>query len=373
MDTRHRRTRFPILVLLAVTLPITASCGDAVSPAVAQSSELAEIQAQLDAVLEAVHELEAEQSQALERIDERFAALAPAARGARQGGGPPSGPSASVDGSLCATIKLDAKAVAKSLFKVRGGGDGMLGVDAYGNGATATLTGEVVTLASMDVTPTAEVALQVCGKVSGGQTALADGVTIDAGDPVVQLLEQLTSTVGTSQLATTASTVGMDGSGAAQALDLLANLSPSGLASSISGGGSVLAGLPAPPAFRSRFEDPTSVLGEARSIGTSAVDFLCDDRLWVGPFTSAMDWGCDLRHDVPAPAEVIDIISSLDGIGLALDDLDSSVSTLCGTVGDITGQDLVIPEKTIEIANKTYTTFPRYETELFPNISSPTC
>lgn len=377
-------------VLFAAVLSLLplAACGDAVSPVNAQTAELAQIQARLETVLERLDEIEQGQAERFGQVDEELGTIASTVNQLAVSVGVSAGASAAIEGSICHKTSLGGSANYQAAFDLRGQADGMLGVDAYGNGANATLRAYLTQKLDAQVKPGASLEMQICGKLSG-HTGVDGGVSIDPTDPIITALQDLTASVSSSQLASAASTVDMTGSRAGQALDLLTSLSPSEVSSSFSGGGtSALVGaLPMPAQMRTRIEDPQSVLTEARTIGESSVDLLCDQRLQVGEFATLLASGCDLRDQVPAPGDVIDIISGLDGIQMTLNSFDSSLTTLensmasldgavsnvCSTVGSVTGQILTIPPRTVTILGTTYTTFPGYSAALFPSIGAPSC
>jgi len=379
--------RILYLILVAI-LPITVSCGDAVSPVNAQTAELAQIQGQLETVLERLNEIEAAQAEQFGQVDDELGTIRSTVNDLSVSVGASAGASAAIEGSVCYKTGIAADAGFETSFDLRGQADGMLGVDAYGNGANATLRAKVEQKLPIGVKGGGGLEMQLCGKLTG-QTGVEGGLSIDATDPLVSALQDLTSSVGTAQLANAASTVDLNGSRASQGLNALTSLSPSGISSSLTGGGTsaLASALPLPPDMRTRIEDPRSILTEAGTIAESSVDLLCDPSLQVGEFTTLLSSGCDLRDQVPAPADVIDIITGLDGIQLTLDSFDSSLTTVqsslasvqsglssvCNTVGNVTGQRLNIPSRSITILGNSYTTFPGYSADLFPALGAPNC
>lgn len=380
--------RRAVYLLLATILPMAVGCGDAVSPVNAQTAELAQIQAQLETVLERLNEIEAAQAEQFGQVDEDLGTIGSTINDLSVSVGASAGASAAIEGSVCAKSSLGAQANYRAAFDIRGQADGMLGVDAYGNGANATLRAYLTQKLDANVKPGASLEMQVCGKLTG-QTGVESGISLDATDPIIAALEDLTTAVGTSQLTNAAATVDMTGSRASQGLNVLTGLSPSGLAASFTGSGtsSLAQALPMPAQMRSRIEDPRSVLTDATTIAESSVDLLCDPSLQVGEFTNLLSSGCDLRDQVPPPEDVIDIISGLDGIQLSLDTFESSLTTVqnsvasvenglssvCNTVVNVTNQRLDIPSRTVTILNTTYTTFPGYSADLFPALAAPNC
>lgn len=379
-----------LFLVLGLVLPLAAGCGDAVSPVNAQTAELAQIQAQLETVLERLNEIEEAQTEQFGQVDEELGTLGSTINQLAVDVGASVGASAAIESSLCYKSSIGAQAGYDASLDLRGQADGMLGVDAYGNGGTATLRAKLEQKLGGDVKGANALELQLCGKLTG-QTGVEGGagVSIDSTDPVVALLEDVTASVGTSGLTAAASVVDMNGSRANQGLTLLGSLSPSSLTSPLSGGGtSTLAdAVPLPPDLRSRIEDPRSVLSDATSIAQSSIDLLCEQSLQVGEFGSLLSSGCDLRDQAPAPGDVLDIVSGLDGIQLTLDSFDSSLTTVentlasvenglgsvCNTVGAVTGQRLNIPARTVTILGTTYTTFPGYSADLFPALAAPNC
>lgn len=158
-------------------------------------------------------------------------------------------------------------------------------------------------------------------------------------------------------------------------------LSPSGLASSFSGGGSpaLMGALPIPPDMRALMENPRGLLSdEAGPVASSSVDLLCDPALQVGEFAALLSSGCDLRDQVPPPAEVIDVIGNLDSFHTSLNTFESSFASLestvggvCSTLTGVTAQNLHIPSRSVTILGTSYTTFPGYSAPLFPSLGAP--
>ena len=119
--------------------------------------------------------------------------------------------------------------------------------------------------------------------------------------------------------------------------------------------------------------DPSGLFGQASEAATYAVDQICGQALLVGEFANLVQAGCDLRDQVPAPSTVIDIFSGLDGLPGQVQTLQTAMSSVCNTVGNITGKQLVIPSRSITILGNDYTTFPGYSAPLFPGFAQPNC
>ncbi|MGD8602596.1 MAG: hypothetical protein PVF19_14690, partial [Gemmatimonadota bacterium] len=137
----------PILFLCLI--PLLQGCGDSMSPEPlgAQTADLAEIQALLGQVITRLDSLEARTGRSDSTLSAQVAEIAGIV-GASGPEGSLSG-SAVLEASLCGAISPKAVARFRSSVTLRGQAEGMLGVDAYGNGATGELkafSGQMVSL-----------------------------------------------------------------------------------------------------------------------------------------------------------------------------------------------------------------------------------
>jgi len=345
---------------LLALIPSLSGCRDLMSPEPlgAQTAELAEIQALLNQVITK-----------LDSLDDRVAALSVEA-----GAGVSAGVSAVLEASLCGKYGIEADARMRSSVTLRGTGIGTLGVDGYGNGAKGQVQafgGQMVS-----VIPQGGVSgeFQICAKLEGhGGVDAGVGATIDVSDPVLALLNDLTSSVGTGGLTTMASTRGMSGGNASTALNALTNFNVSDLAFGGGGAASLVNSLPLPTGLADLVNNPSGILGKASDAATYAVDQICGTTLRVGEFADLVQAGCDLRSTVPPPSDVISIFSGLNGLAPAVQSLQTAMSSVCSKVGSVTNASINIPPRTVTILGTTYTTFPGYSAALFPSISAPSC
>lgn len=293
-----------------------------------------------------------------------------------------------VEATLCAKNSWEANARMQSAVTLRGQADGMLGIDAYGNGAKGRVMAYGAQMVSVIPQGGAALELQLCGKLGGQGSADTEFAgLIDGGDPIVALLSDLGRSLSTTRLASAASTMNMNGARSGQALDALAGLSLSNLPFGGGGAQSYLNALPLPSDLRSAINQPSRILGEAAAAGQYAVSQLCGNTLRVGEFAQAVSAGCDLRDDVPTPAEVVGIISGLNGLPATLGTLQTSmgavettvsslngrVASVCNTVGGMTNGRIAVPSRSVTILGTAYTTFPGFNAPLFPSIGAPVC
>ncbi|MGD8870346.1 MAG: hypothetical protein PVJ80_02090 [Gemmatimonadota bacterium] len=368
-------------ILFLCLLPLLQGCGDSMSPEPlgAQTADLAEIQALLGQVITRLDSLEARTGRSDSTLSAQVAEIAGIV-GASGPEGSLSG-SAVLEASLCGAISPKAVARFRSSVTLRGQAEGMLGVDAYGNGATGELkafSGQMVSLI-----PSGGVSgqLQLCAKLSGGGTvgtgASGSGEgpagVIDPSDPVYTLLRGITENVGTSGLSSLASGLGMDGSRLGTALDAMSSFSLSQAPFGGGGASGLVNALPLPSDLASTLNNPSGIFDQASEAATYAVDQICGQALRVGEFADLVQSGCDLRDQVPAPGTVIDIFSGLDGLPGQVQTLQTAMGSVCNTVGSITDKTLVIPSRSITILGNDYTTFPGYSAALFPGFAHPNC
>lgn len=370
-------------ILLLLTLPYLSSCRDVVSPEPlgAQTAELQQIQTLLEEVVTRLDSLETRSSASDSTLSAQVAAIASVV-GADEGVSGSVGGSAVLEASICGTATTKANARFRSSVTLRGQGDGMLGVDGYGNGATGRIQAFGGQMVSVIPSGGTSGHVQLCAKLTGGggvstgsSSASADGPAgvIDPADPVHALLEELTESVGTSGLSDFASARNMDGSRLGQALGAMSSFSLSDVPFGGGGAANLVNTLPLPSGMATLLNDPSSVLDQAAEAATYAVDQVCGSALQVGEFADLVQSGCDLRDQVPAPGTVIDIFSGLDGVAPSIASLEAGLSSVCNTVDSVLDQDIDIAGRSITILNNTYTTFQGYEADLFPGLAAPNC
>lgn len=373
--------RRALLIALLPLVPSLSGCADVLAPqeAQAQTTELATIQAMLQTVIERLDSLEASHAThdvaLMASVDTLSRAVDNIGVEVGVGGSVSGGISTQVEGSICAKYAWEADARFRSAVTLRGQADGMVGVDAYGNGGKGRISAYGGQMVSVIPAGGAAVEATYCTKLVGQTAVEADagvGVTLDVSDPVVSLLDDLTQSVGTTRLTNAASARSMSGARVGQALDALSGFSMSSLPFGGGGGASSLINaLPLPQDMSTALNDPSSIFSQAGDAAQFAIDQVCGPALRVGEFAAVVAAGCDLRSQVPPPATVIDIISGLDGLPSTVSGLETSMASVCGAMGSITPQRLTIPSRSVTILSTSYTTFPGYDARLFPGLSAP--
>lgn len=383
-------TRTPMLLTLALAIPVLSSCSNPLQPEPlhAQSAEYAEIKGmlttmlqRLDALEEGVTTHDARVSVELDSIGRIVNALGVEfdVTGSVSG-------YTQLEASLCGTYAMEGDARFQSNVTLRGQADGMLGVDAFGNGATGRVLAYGGQIVSVIPGGGVSLALEVCGKVVG-EAGIEGAASVDATDPVIALLQGLAENVNTNSLIQGAVGRNMTGARAGQALDALSSLSMSNLPFGGGGASALINSLPLPDDIRGMINDPSRVFTRASSAGQFAIDRLCSSTLRVGEFADVVSAGCTLRNQVPSPQEVIGILSGLEGLPTTLQtvntslgtmqtslgSLDAAMASVCNRVGSITGANLIIPSRSITILGNSYTTFPGYSSPLFPTMGAPSC
>lgn len=388
-----RPTPLVAFIVPFTALVVLASCRDPlrVEPAGAQNAQIEATLTQLLAKVDSLQRLVVSQGDSLTgrltAIDETLAEL-----GIDVGVGVGASAAAytQLEGSVCYSHNLAARTRLHSQVTLKATGGGTLGVDAYGNGATGQLAAVGVQSIGFMPEGRGSLQMQLCGKLTG-QLGLDAGasVTLTESSPLVQALMDVMANVNTSDLAGAASTRSLNGSNLSTGLNALSNLSSAQMQFGSVGGGAAqfVQALPLPDDIRNLVLDPSTVFNQASSAATYATDQLCGQALRVGAFADVVDTGCDLRDQMPSPATVAQVFSSLDGLPTTLGALQGDLNTLqgsvgtlqvamnnvCGTVGNITQGPLTIPPRTIEILGQSYTTFPGYSARLFPGMPRPNC
>ena len=366
---------------LALALALTnTACNDVVG---AQGNDLAEIRTMLETVLVRLDEIETRVARQDTTVTTQLAAMgntvSSIAVGVGVGVDPTVGGAAQLEGSICAQYGFAAAARFHSAITLRGRGDAKLGVDAYGNGGTASINafgGQ-----SIGVIPQggASATFQVCAKLSGqaGLNAAADGAgsNLQVTDETKTLLQNLIASVGSSQLAAAASARGMTGPRAAQALSALTSLSAGDLPFGGAGAASLVGALPLPGDMAEMLTDPSKILDKAADAGAYAVARICDQKLFTGEFAGKLDDACNLRTQMPSGTTLIDILQGLDGLPTTIGTLQNSMNQVCNTLGTMAPGTFSIPATYVDfpLGIGTVQTFPGYTRRLFPGLSAPSC
>lgn len=360
-----------------------AGCGDVVSPASAQTSELAEIHGMLETVLARLDTIETRGVQQDSAVKSELAALSATvgtiAVGVGVGVNPTVGGLAQLEGSLCFQYGWQAAARFHSAITLRGRGDAMVGVDGYGNGGTANI--DAFGGQSIGVLPQggAATTLQVCAKLSGeggiNAAPSATGPNLQVTDATKTLLQNLIASVGSDQLAAAASARSMTGPRAAQALSALTSLSTGDLPFGGAGAASLVGALPLPADMSALLADPSKILDKAADAGAYAVGRICDQKLFTGEFAGKLNDACNLRSQMPSGTTLIGILNGLDGLPATLGTLQSSMSQVCNTLGTMVPETLSIPAVvvTFPLGIGPIETFPGYSRRLFPGLAVPSC
>lgn len=270
--------------------------------------------------------------------------------------------------SVCGAKEVAASGKMESSLSLWGGGEGQVGVDAYGNGAT----GEIRAFATQDVKVipggSASLAVEVCVKGSGGFGASGN---IPAG-AAETLLRNALAAVPANQLAAVATGFGMEGTSIGGALDAIASFTLADLRFGRGSTAPLLDALPLPSDLANLLRNPEGILDRAAEAGQFAVDKLCAQTLFTGEFAQRASRACDLRDQVPSAAELIDILRGLDGLPGSVSALESDLSSACSRINAMRSARVDIDPAVVNfpLGIGDVTTFPGYNQAVFLGIAA---
>lgn len=345
----------------------------------------------LIAVLTKLHALEArvEQESKLARVqlDSAVQAVGGALRLASTGAAGTAGPAAalsnqgsfSVQASLCGQYEFAADTKIESALSLWGGGEGMLGVDAYGNGAKGLVRGFATADTKVIPGGGAKLALQVCGQFTPVNLTRAPRLASDnlgavaavaSAGAAESLLRNAVQAVPVDQLAGAASTLRMDGSRLGTAVHAVSSFS---LADLPFGGGGALAlvnALPLPIDIANLLNNPAGILQRAPEAALFAVNKLCDQTLFSGPLAQRAQQACSLRDQMPTGTALSGLLQGLQTLPANLGSLQSGLSSACGAINAMLPARVSIPpwDVTFPLGIGTVRTFSGYSQDVFSGV-----
>jgi len=296
------------------------------------------------------------------------------------------------EGSLCVQNEWGADAEVQSSLSLWGGGEGMAGVDAYGNGAKGEVRGFATADTKVIPGGGAKVTLEICGKVNpsvqvtnappataGGSPSLAQMSGTDLpsdphlSGPGVTLIRNALQAVSLDQIAAAASRLGMDGSRLGRALNAVSNFSLSDLPFGRGAGTALLNSLPMPADVATLVQNPENILQKAADASQFAVDKLCSQTLFTGEFAQRASQACNLRDQVPSPSGLVPMLQGLNGLPQTVTGLRNDLSSACSAINSMRTAKVSIPAEKVDfpLGIGTVTTFPGFSQTLFPNVKSP--
>lgn len=284
-----------------------------------------------------------------------------------------------LEASLCGNFAFQADGKLESSLSLWGGGEGMLGVDAYGNGAKGLVRGFATQDVKVVPAGGASLTLQLCAKGTGGlafASPMASGSAVAAAAPVPgsaeTLLRSVLQSVPADNLAAAATRLGMDGSRLGRAVDAVASFSLADLQFGSGGAVNLLNALPIPADITNMLRNPETILQRAAQASQFAIDRVCGQTLFTGEFAQRALQACDLRGQVPSGQALIGILQGLDGLPTTLGGLRTDLLQACGVVNAMRPARVTIPSKTVTfpLGIGDVEVFPGFDRALFPGLAA---
>jgi len=286
-----------------------------------------------------------------------------------------------LEASVCGNFVFQADGKLESGLTLWGGGEGMLGVDGYGNGAIGQVRGFATNDVKLIPAGGASVTTQICAKGTGAlefggappaSVGTVAGVQSVASVPgaAETLLRNLLAAVPADNLAAAATRLGMDGSRLGRAVDAVAGFSLADFHFGRGAGAALLSNLPLPPDVAHLIQNPENILGRAAEAAQFAVDKVCSQTLFSGEFAQRATQACNLRGQVPSPEALIGILQGLDGLPTTLGGLREDLSGACGAVNAMRPARVTIPPEdvTFPLGIGEVRVFPGFDRALFPGV-----
>lgn len=375
-----RRPRFVPTTLLLALLALTTGCSDEPTAPTAPGDTDALLNQTdrqlLVAVLDKLNAMEARLEHEAQFARARFDSLASA--GGATFAPTPNG-SFEIEASLCGSFVFQADGKLESSLSLWGGGEGMLGVDAYGNGATGLVRGFATQDVKVVPAGGGAITVQLCAKGIGG-LAFGGSPSADpaiAGVPPVAgaaeaFLRDLLQSVSVDQLATAAGRLRMTGAGLGNAVDAVSSFSLSDLRFGRGAGAALLGALPMPADVAALLSNPENILQQAVEATQFAVDKVCDQSLFTGPLAQRASQACTLRDQVPSAQSLIGILQGLNGLPATLTSLGSDLADACGAVNAMRPARVTIDPVSVNfpLGIGTVQVFPGFDRGLFPGLGA---
>lgn len=287
-----------------------------------------------------------------------------------------------LEASLCGNFAFQADGKLESSLSLWGGGEGMLGVDAYGNGAKGLVRGFATQDVKVVPAGGASLTLQLCAKGTGGLAFAGSPMASGAAGPIARavtvpgaaeaLLRNVLQSIPADNLAAAATRLGMDGSRLGQAVDAVASFSLADLQFGSGGAANLLNALPIPADITNMLRNPETILQRAAQASQFAIDRVCGQTLFTGEFAQRASQACDLRGQVPSGQALIGILQGLDGLPTTLGGLREDLLDACGAVNAMRPARVTIPSKTVTFPAGIgdVEVFPGFDRALFPGLSA---
>ena len=287
-----------------------------------------------------------------------------------------------VEASVCGNFAFQADGKLESSLSLWGGGEGMLGVDAYGNGAKGLVRGFATQDVKLVPAGGASLTLQICAKGTGGaeffQSPTASGAAapIAGAAPVpgaaADMLRNLLQSVPADNLAAAATRLGMDGSRLGRAVDAVSSFSLADLQFGGGGAATLLNALPIPPDIANVVRNPETILQRAAQATQFAIDRVCSQTMFTGEFAQRALQACNLRGQVPSGQALIGILQGLDGLPTTISGIRSDLVEACGVVNAMRPARVTIPPASVTFPAPIgdVQVFPGFDRALFPGLAA---
>jgi len=284
----------------------------------------------------------------------------------------------SASAELCGGLALGGGIGWESIGEAKGEGVGSLGAWA-GSGAYAGAKVEAKAELSFALKLEGEGGVSICKPIFAGTPPVRPAPTGPlrnaALDPVRTSLDNLSN-----QLSLTPATLAqsIDGIGTAVASPTSINLQTFGDY------------IPLPSGLSSIASDPVgTVVGGVQGLATTAQNAICSANLGAN-FTTIVTAGCDVianggMANFTAFADMVNtyptiqtavtnLQTTVSGIASTYPAVQTAATAICTRVNTIGNRSLNIPSRSIDLgALGTYTTFPGFNWDVFPNYTSVTC
>lgn len=287
-----------------------------------------------------------------------------------------------VEASVCGNFAFQADGKLESSLSLWGGGEGMLGVDAYGNGAKGLVRGFATQDVKVVPAGGASLTLQICAKGTGGAEFFQSPTASGAAGPIAraapvpgaaaEMLRNLLQSVPADNLAAAATRLGMDGSRLGRAVDAVSSFSLADLRFGGGGAANLLNALPIPPDIANLVRNPETILQQAAQAAQFAIDRVCGQTLFTGEFAQRASQACNLRGQVPSGQALIGILQGLNGLPTTLGGIRSDLLEACGVVNAMRPARVTIPSETVTFPAPIgdVEVFPGFDRALFPGLAA---
>lgn len=362
-----------VLPVLAAASIITTGCSE--TPLEAQSPRAERPMALADSDRELL-------LQVLDRLDGLDARLAADVGGAAVPAPLPraeTGRVLEVEGSVCLAMEFGTAGKLESSLSLYGGADGHVGLDAYGNGGKARVTG----MANQNVTMTPggelKLTVQVCGNMVDSVTRQGGMVGGMSGEGELRsYLQQMLNSVHVDDFARSATQLRMDGPRLSRGVNFLSSMRASDTPFGAQGSGAVLDMLPLPPDLLTLVSNPRRIVDNAAQAGQYALDHLCSANMMPGEFGAKAGEACEYRNQLPSGGGLVTILDNLKtlpdvaGLQAQVQTLAGNVSGTCSHINSMRTARVTIQPRVVDfpLGIGRITTFPGYNQPVFPGLGT---